>query len=238
MPKSYRSIAGFAKKIQTLKKEKSGGLFFRGHSSNNYKLSPSVFRNFGLQNHEADLLNGIISESPAEFERDRYALEKIVRAQHYGIPSRLLDLTTNPLIALYFACSGQPENRGQVVVLEVSSEHQKWFSSDSVSCKANLAFLSDEERQEIVQLITDDAKEVFGKLKKGWGGFKESNPKSGKNMSNSSIKKLSCRDLYNSLKKKNHILRIGLIRSTWPDPPSCSRRRAMLELLLKPAASS
>ncbi len=37
--------------------------------------------------------------------------------QHYGMPTRLLDWTTNPLVALYFACASDKDTDGAVFTL-------------------------------------------------------------------------------------------------------------------------
>ena len=44
-------------------------------------------------------------------------LKWVQLAQHYGLPTRLLDWTKNAAIALYFACLEEPENDGAVYVL-------------------------------------------------------------------------------------------------------------------------
>jgi hypothetical protein len=38
-------------------------------------------------------------------------------AQHYGMPTRLLDWSTNPLAALFFACEGQDDQDGYVYAM-------------------------------------------------------------------------------------------------------------------------
>ena len=89
-------------------------LLYRGQSDKGYSLMPSVFRkNFLRKEHT--LINELMLKFPDGFSSNQF--ERLIKMQHYGLPTRLLDFSTNPLIALYFACLSNQDKDGEVIVL-------------------------------------------------------------------------------------------------------------------------
>lgn len=101
---------------------------FRGQDDTAYEIIPSIARGkkyatqYALFNHERDMIDLARYKFPNIFTSDMKPLERLSLLQHYGIPTRLLDVTENPLVALYFAClgkvdeNGKPQKDGEVIV--------------------------------------------------------------------------------------------------------------------------
>ena len=117
------SVSSFIDEINRLKDELHGSnqeLYFRGQKTDFWQVMPSIFRDDFLSVEHA-LMQMPLLKAPHEFISINNDFEIMTKYQHYGMCTRLLDLTTNPLVALYFAC----EKYGDVCYVEVDGKEEK-----------------------------------------------------------------------------------------------------------------
>lgn len=112
------NVSSYLQKVKELSQD--GTILYRGHSDKCYLLKPSIGRNNGLLDNEEQIF--------LDFKKQYYLyaddrpttdIDTLFLAQHFGLPTRLLDWTDNPLIALWFACQKTEILEGCIYTIKV-----------------------------------------------------------------------------------------------------------------------
>ena len=160
-PVSPRTLTGFIEKFEQYAKP-SRHIYalkcYRGQRDASWPIVAGISRSEfkELLENEKRAVRDLISVHPSEFATDETMFDKLVRMQHFGLPTRLLDVSRNALVALYFATDPGPEGSkptdGIVIGFAIPEEREKYYDSDSVSCIANLANMTSDEKGAIDRL--------------------------------------------------------------------------------------
>ena len=120
------------------------------------ELRPSVMRHskgeFPFREWEGEMLLDLMSRQPEAFSGLTLAIDQWVLAQHHRLKTRLLDITRNPLVALFNASkkddtqNGSNSEDGRLHVFAIPRDMVKPFNSDSISIIANFSKLRRSEQ--------------------------------------------------------------------------------------------
>ena len=163
------SVTNFISKALQWQHRGQAPVAFRGQKFHKWSTLPKIFRpDLGISAQEHKIVREISALHPDDFRNDATSFERLVRMQHYGLPTRLLDVTLNPLVALWFAsekCTAEevaPDSDagefmdGKVQAFFVPESRDTYFDSDRVSLLANMAWLDTALKNEIWEHIEDD----------------------------------------------------------------------------------
>lgn len=146
---------------QTIHQFKKGVSFqyYRGVGHIIFPEIPGVLRG-NNRFHEDEYYRNAKTKFPKELAGLRY-LDRLAKIQHYGWPTRLLDVTSNPLVALYMACNTvynlddkELKDFGEVIIYFNDDDSiEKSYDSKAVLINAALVKLNYEERKAMFEFI-------------------------------------------------------------------------------------
>ena len=111
-------------------KSADGDYIYRGESKFHDEVSSNLYREYKkdieAEHFDIEVVQKEILREAREYTTHKMDdLEILTELQHYGGKTNLIDFTTDYLVSLFFACDGNPNKPGRVILLQQQSEAYK-----------------------------------------------------------------------------------------------------------------
>lgn len=178
---TINNVGELVKRLTSMHSKKSDSniqLFYRGESKNfDTKLLPLIYRPGSKD--ESFYYYDAITNFAQEFQ-NLSSLSRLAKMQHYCYFTRLLDLTSNPLVALYFACNKNKDENGYFYILK--TEEVLNYDSDRVLLLSCLSHLKRTQQNSLFSFICEFVNSKFyvqnsGRINKEYTNQKRKGPK-------------------------------------------------------------
>lgn len=133
-------------------------IFYRGQNNIEFDLKPSVYRK-NVKDKEDKVYLKVLTECSNEFDTNMTHIDIISKMQHYGVPTRLLDVTTNALVALYFACDNVDKD-GCVFIFNPCEKDIKKFDSDTISILSSLPRFNSKDKANLLKYAQEYSQNI------------------------------------------------------------------------------
>ena len=116
-----------AKIAEIAEKSDDGDYIYRGESQCHDEVSSNLYREYKediqAENFDIEIVQNEILREAKEYTTHKMDdFEILTELQHYGGKTNLIDFTTDSLVALFFACDGNQDASGRVILLQQQSE--------------------------------------------------------------------------------------------------------------------
>ena len=136
-----------------------GSVFYRGQAGFRYVPLPNALRHNDKIDYERKIFTEVITQHP-DLYIGKDNLQKLSRMQHGGIPTRMMDVSLNPLTSLFFVVSGlhgdteddkriKDEKSCWLFSFNDVDDEVRSFDSDTCRCLAALPYLPSEYQMKL-----------------------------------------------------------------------------------------
>ena len=131
-------------------KEPLKNYYYRGENNVFPKRVPSIYRS----NDNKAIYHRLVAEGSREYYLELFEelgwsisnfnhkmFEQMIEVQHYGAVTNVLDVSINPLVALFFACYGSDKTDGKVYVYDVKKLNEEHYFNRNIAIMTALNFI-------------------------------------------------------------------------------------------------